>query len=223
MLLLHTVSVCLSNIHGPSLAAPIHVHRCRTDGLRYHYVCCAFATQRLRDDRSATRTRHLVLRRMADGIRKPRHTQHASGRRAADIVRHRWWEAWASRARRSDGRNRQSRDEPVHEEEPPFRHIRDLHRTESVFEKQGEPHHQFECTVHDIVQKPARRVSARKLGQTDVPRSRRVRPGGVRPCDSPALRLSSGQPETEHARRHASAHVSTAGRFTPVGLRTEGV
>ena len=25
---------CLSNRHGPSLAAPIHVHRCRTDGLR---------------------------------------------------------------------------------------------------------------------------------------------------------------------------------------------
>ena len=33
---------------------------------------------------------------MADGVRKPRHTQHASGRRAADIVRQR--EAWASRA-----------------------------------------------------------------------------------------------------------------------------
>ena len=39
--------------------------------------------------------------------------------------------------------------------------------------KQGEPHHQFECAVHDRVQKPARLVSARKLGPTDVPRSRR--------------------------------------------------
>ena len=156
---------------------------------------------------------------MADGVRKPRHTQRASGRRAADIVRQR--EAWASRARRSDGRNRQSRDESVHEEEPPLRHVRHLPRTESVFEKQGEPHHQFECAVHDRVQKPARLVSARKLGPTDVPRSRRVRPGGVRRCDSLALRLSSDRPQTEHARRHASTHVRTAGRCTPVGLRTE--
>ena len=136
-----------------------------------------------------------------------------------DIVRQR--EAWASRARRSDGRNRQSRDESVHEEEPPLRHVRHLPRTESVFEKQGEPHHQFECAVHDRVQKPARLVSARKLGPTDVPRSRRVRPGGVRRCDSLALRLSSDRPQTEHARRHASTHVRTAGRCTPVGLRTE--
>ena len=97
----------------------------------------------------------------------------------------------------------------------------DLPRTESVFEKQGEPHHQFECAVHDRVQKPARLVSARKLGPTDVPRSRRVRPGGVRRCDSLALRLSSDRPQTEHARRHASTHVRTAGRCTPVGLRTE--
>ena len=171
--------------------------------------------------RSATRTRHLVLRRMADGVRKPRHTQHASGRRAADIVRQR--EAWASRARRSDGRNRQSRDESVYEEEPSLRHVRHLPRTESVFEKQGEPHHQFECAVHDRVQKPARLVSARKLGPTDVPRSRRIRPGGVRRCDSLALRLSSDRPQTEHARRHASTHVRTAGRCTPVGLRTEDV
>ena len=87
--------------------------------------------------------------------------------------------------------------------------------------KQGEPHHQFECAVHDRVQKPARLVSARKLGPTDVPRSRRVRPGGVRRCDSLALRLSSDRPQTEHARRHASTHVRTAGRCTPVGLRTE--
>ena len=157
---------------------------------------------------------------MAEGVRKPRrHTQHASGRRAADIVRQR--EAWTGRARRSDGRNRQSRDESVHEEEPPLRHVRHLTRTESVFEKQGEPHHQFECAVHDRVQKPARLVSARKLGPTDVPRSRRVRPGGVRRCDSLALRLSSDRPQTEHARRHASTHVRTAGRCTPVGLRTE--
>ena len=116
-----------------------------------------------------------------------------------------------------------SRNEPVHEEEPPFRHVRHLPRTESVFEKQGEPHHQFECAVHDRVQKPARRVSARKLGQINVPRSRRIRPGGVHRCDSLALRLSSDRPKTEHARRYASAHVRTAGRCIPVGLRTEVV
>ena len=81
----------------------------------------------------------------------------------------------------------------------------------------------FECAVHDRVQKPARLVSARKLGPTDVPRSRRVRPGGVRRCDSLALRLSSDRPQTEHARRHASTHVRAAGRCTPVGLRTEVV
>ena len=46
-------------------------------------------------------------------------------------------------------------------------------------------------------------------------------PGGVRRCDSLALRLSSDRPQTEHARRHASTHVRTAGRCTPVGLRTE--
>ena len=40
-------------------------------------------------------------------------------------------------------------------------------------------------------------------------------------CDSLALRLSSDRPQTEHARRHASTHVRTAGRCTPVGLRTE--
>ena len=69
--------------------------------------------------------------------------------------------------------------EAVHEEEPPFRHVRHLPRTESVFEKQGEPHHQFECAVHDRVQKPSRRVSARNIGQTNVPQSRRIRSGGV--------------------------------------------
>ena len=74
-----------------------------------------------------------------------------------------------------------------------------------------------------VLKKPARLVSARKLGPTDVPRSRRVRPGGVRRCDSLALRLSSDRPQTEHARRHASTHVRTAGRCTPVGLRTEDV
>ena len=42
-----------------------------------------------------------------------------------------------------------------------------------------------------------------------------------RRCDSLALRLSSDRPQTEHARRHASTHVRTAGRCTPVGLRTE--
>ena len=47
--------------------------------------------------------------------------------------------------------------------------------------------------------------------------------GGVRRCDSLALRLSSDRPQTEHARRHASTHVRTAGRCTPVGLRTEVV
>ena len=72
-----------------------------------------------------------------------------------------------------------------------------------------------------VFKQPARLVSARKLGPTDVPRSRRVRPGGVRRCDSLALRLSSDRPQTEHARRHASTHVRTAGRCTPVGLRTE--
>ena len=72
-----------------------------------------------------------------------------------------------------------------------------------------------------VFKKPTRLVSARKLGPTDVPRSRRVRPGGVRRCDSLALRLSSDRPQTEHARRHASTHVRTAGRCTPVGLRTE--
>ena len=87
--------------------------------------------------------------------------------------------------------------------------------------KQRKPYHQFECAVHDRVQKPARLVSARKLGPTDVPRSRRVRPGGVRRCDSLALRLSSDRPQTEHARRHAATHVRTAERCTPVGLRTE--
>ena len=72
-----------------------------------------------------------------------------------------------------------------------------------------------------VVLDDLRLVSARKLGPTDVPRSRRVRPGGVRRCDSLALRLSSDRPQTEHARRHASTHVRTAGRCTPVGLRTE--
>ena len=38
-----------------------------------------------------------------------------------------------------------------------------------------------------VFKNPARLVSARKLGPTDVPRSRRVRPGGVRRCDSLAL------------------------------------
>ena len=37
------------------------------------------------------------------------------------------------------------------------------------------------------------------------------------------MRLPSDRPETEHTRRHAPAHVHTAGRCTSVGLRTEGV
>ena len=39
--------------------------------------------------------------------------------------------------------------------------------------------------------------------------------------DSRVTNLSSDRPQTEHARRHASTHVRTAGRCTPVGLRTE--
>ena len=159
---------------------------------------------------------------MTGGVPKSQHTQHASGRRVADTIRQRR-QTRTSRARRSDGRNRRSRDEPVHEEEPPLRHVSHLPRAESVSEKQGEPHHQFELAVHGRVQKPARRVAARKFGQTDVPRSRRVRSAGVRRCDSLTLRLPSDRPETEHTRRHAPAHVHTAGRCTSVGLRTEGV
>ena len=48
---------------------------------------------------------------MAGGVRKSQHTQHASGRMVGDVIRQRR-QTWTSRARRSDGRNRRSRDEP---------------------------------------------------------------------------------------------------------------
>ena len=109
-------------------------------------------------------------------------------------------EAWASRARRSDGRNRQSRDEPVHEEEPPLQHVRNISRAESVFKKQRKPYHKFKLARHDRVQKPARCDANDYIGQTDVPRSSQVCSGGVRRCNVHSLWLSSDRPETEHAR-----------------------
>ena len=136
-----------------------------------------------------------------------------------DIIRQRR-QTRTSRARRSDGRNRWSRDEPVHEEEPPLQHVRHLSRSESISEKQREPYHQFKLAIHGDFQEPSRCVADRQLGQTDVPRARRVRSGGIHRCDSLALRISSDRSETEHTRRPAPAYVHTAGRCASVCLRT---
>ena len=159
---------------------------------------------------------------MAGSVRKPQHTRRASGRRVADIIRQRR-QTRTSRARRSDGRNRWSRDEPVHEEEPPLQHVRHLSRAESISEKQREPYHQFKLAIHGDFQEPSRCVADSKLGQTDVPRARRVRSGGIHRCDSLALRLSSDRSETEHTRRPAPAYVHTTGRCASVCLRTKVV
>ena len=159
---------------------------------------------------------------MAVGVRKPRRTQRASGRRVADIIRQRR-QTRTSRARRSDGRNRRSRDKPVHEEEPPLQHVRHLSRAESISEKQIEPYHQHKLAIHGDFQEPSICVADRQLGQTDVPRARRVRSGGIHRCDSLALRLSSDRSETEHTRRPALAYVHTAGRCASVCLRTKVV
>ena len=86
--------------------------------------------------------------------------------------------------------------------------------------KQREPYHQFKLAIHGDFQEPSRCVADRQLGQTDVPRARRVRSGGIHRCDSLALRLSSDRSETEHTRRPAPAYVHTAGRCASVCLRT---
>ena len=89
--------------------------------------------------------------------------------------------------------------------------------------KQRESYHQFKLAIHGDFQEPSRCVADRKLGQTDVPRARRVRSGGIHRCDSLALRLSSDRSETEHTRRPAPAYVHTAGRCASVCLRTKVV
>ena len=46
-----------------------HVHRRRTDGMRQKYFRDAYAASRCYDDRSTPRTDHMMLRRMARGLR----------------------------------------------------------------------------------------------------------------------------------------------------------
>ena len=47
----------------------LHVRRRRTDGMRQEHVRDASVTSRNRDDRSTPRKDHVVLRRMARGLR----------------------------------------------------------------------------------------------------------------------------------------------------------
>ena len=140
----------------------------------------------------------------------------------AAVVRHRRREAWASRARRSHGRNRRTRDESVHEEESHHSDTSVIYLVQNLFSKNKESRTISLNAQYMIVFKNPRDSSQlANLARQMYPGRGAVRPGGVRRCDSLALRLSSDRPQTEHARRHASTHVRTAGRCTPVGLRTE--
>ena len=55
--------------HGRAVETSFHVHRRRSDGMRQKYFRDAYATSRCCDDRSTSRTDHVVLRRMARGLR----------------------------------------------------------------------------------------------------------------------------------------------------------
>ena len=89
--------------------------------------------------------------------------------------------------------------------------------------KQGESHHQFEFTIHSVVQESARCVANDYIGQTDVPRSSQVCSGGVRRCDVNSLRVYFGRSETGHPRGSTLAHVHTTGRRCSVCIHAKSI
>ena len=55
--------------HGRTMETSLHVHRRWTDGMRQEYFRDAYVASRCYDDRSTSRKDHVVLRRMARGLR----------------------------------------------------------------------------------------------------------------------------------------------------------
>ena len=91
--------------HGSTVETPFHVHRRRTDGMRQKYFRDAYATSICYDDRSTPRTDHVVLRRMARGLRNDRLSRRAVRGRVAGCEHVRFVDEEPHRYRRSHGRN----------------------------------------------------------------------------------------------------------------------
>ena len=91
------------------------------------------------------------------------------------------------------------------------------------FQKTRESYHQFELTVHSVVQESAKCVAYDYVGQTDVSWSSQVCSGGVRRCDVHSLRIHFGRSESEHPQGSTLAHVHTTGRCCSVCIHAKSV
>ena len=100
--------------HGRTVETSFHVHRRRTDGMRQKYFRDAYAASRFCDDRSTPRTDHVVLRRMARGLRNDGLGRRAVRGRVAECEHVRFVDEEPYRHRRSHGRNGRTGHDLVH-------------------------------------------------------------------------------------------------------------
>ena len=91
-----------------------HVHRRRSDGMRKKYFRDAYAASRCCDDRSTPRTDHVVLRRMARGLRNDGLGRRAVRGRVAECEHVRLVDEEPHRHRRSHGRKGRTGHDLVH-------------------------------------------------------------------------------------------------------------
>ena len=105
--------------HGRTVETSFHVHRRRTDGMRQKYFHDAYAASRYCDDRSTPppptpRTDHVVLRRMARGLRNDGLGRRAIRGRVPECEHVRFVDDEPHRHRRSHGRKGRTGHDLVH-------------------------------------------------------------------------------------------------------------
>ena len=100
--------------HGRTVETSFHVHRRRTDGMRQKYFRDVYAASRCCDERSTPRMDHVVLRRMARGLRNDGLGRRAVRGRVAECEHVRFVDEEPHRHRRSHGRNGRTGHELVH-------------------------------------------------------------------------------------------------------------
>ena len=92
----------------------LHVHRRRTDGVRQEYFRDAYVASRCCNDRSTSRKNHVVLRRIARGLRNDGLGPRAVRGRITDGGHVQIDNEEPNRNRRSHGRNGRTGHDLVH-------------------------------------------------------------------------------------------------------------
>ena len=105
---------CFIHDHGCTMETSLHVHRRRTDGVRQEYFRDVYVASRCCNDRSTSRKNHVVLRRMARGLRNDGLGPCAIRGRVTDGGHIRIDNEEPHRHRRSHGRNGRTSQDLVH-------------------------------------------------------------------------------------------------------------